>query len=401
MSTTSVRSTKLKSSPASPNPHAPRGDLAGGSDNGRRWQSVESSRKSGARRDGPFDYTDENRVVCRKWRGQRANGAERIVTAESLDAASAAAPGSLSTPGRRFRVALTFPGEKRDAVERIADALAKTYGRERILYDHYHIAEFAVPNLDVLLPRLYVQDADLIVVFLCPEYAAKRWCNLEWRHIRQLLATASEGRIMFVAFGDPGDLSEIGILPGDGFAPIGDLSAADAAALIQARIEKRPTPPPRRRSRRPAVVGSVAVFGGVVWGLVASNVVCMTLSRIGRCPGWCASTMSADDIAELHRARVTYEAPPPLAGEGALLVPQTWLVENRSGRSVGLMYGPLVGSAGEKVSPRSWDLNPNVAPLTPASLPVELPTGEIPADSNGAWVVAVFDAADPSRGTCQ
>ena len=319
------------------------------------------------------------------------------MTADPAGNASSPQPQTAAGKGRRFKVALTFPGEKRNAVEPIAQALSRTYGQERVLYDQYHTAEFARPNLDVYLPRLYSQQADLIVVFLCPEYEAKRWCNLEWRHIRQLLATADEDRIMFVSFGDPGDLSEIGILRGDGWAPIGDLSADEAAALIAARAEQRPTPPRPRRSRWPLVAGCVAIVIGVCWALIASNVVCTTLSRFGRCPGWCESTMSADDVARLHRTRLTYEVPPALADAGTALEPRTWLVENNSGRSVGVMYGPLVGSAGEKASPRSWDLNPNVPPLTPGSLPVELPTGEIPGDSNGVWVIAAFDAANPSR----
>lgn len=319
------------------------------------------------------------------------------MTSESSVAVGIAAPGTAPASGRRFRVALTFPGEKRNAVEAIAEALSGTYGRERILYDQYHTAEFARPNLDVYLPRLYTQDADLIVVFLCPEYAEKRWCNLEWRHIRQLLATASEDRIMFVSFGDPGDLSEIGILRGDGWAPIGELSATEAAALIAARMEQRPTPPRRRRSRWPVIIGSLATVIGLGWALIASNIVCTTLSRFGRCPGWCESTMSADDIAMLHASRLTYDVPPVLADGGEELVPQTWLVENHSGRSVGLMYGPLVGRAGGKALPASWEINLNVPPLTPDSLPVELPTGVLPRDSTGAWVIAAFDPASPSR----
>ena len=319
------------------------------------------------------------------------------MTADPAGKAPSPQPQTAVGEGRRFKVALTFPGEKRNAVEPIAEALSRTYGRERVLYDHYHTAEFARPNLDVYLPRLYSQQADLIVVFLCPEYATKRWCNLEWRHIRQLLATASEDRIMFVSFDDPGDLSDIGILRGDGWAPIGDLSADEAAALIAARAEQRPTPSRCRRSRWPMVAGCVATFIGLGWALIASNVVCTTLSRFGRCPGWCESTMSAEDVAGLHVSRLTFEVPPPLADAGAALDPQTWLVENHSGRSVGLMYGPLVGSADEKAVPRSWLLNPNVPPLTADSLPVELPTGELSADSTGAWVVAAFDAANPSR----
>src|SRR5436309_7632190 len=107
---------------------------------------------------------------------------------------------SAAMDSRRFAVALSFPGEKRDFVSKIADALAAKLGKERILYDKYHEAEFARPNLDVHLPNLYQKDSELIAIFLCDEYKKKRWCNLEWRSIRQLIATADEDRILFLSF---------------------------------------------------------------------------------------------------------------------------------------------------------------------------------------------------------
>ena len=53
---------------------------------------------------------------------------------------------------RRFRVALSFPGEHRPRVEAIANLLANQLTRDRVLYDSWHSAEFARPNLDVYLP---------------------------------------------------------------------------------------------------------------------------------------------------------------------------------------------------------------------------------------------------------
>ena len=84
---------------------------------------------------------------------------------------------------KRFDVALSFPGEHRAFVEAVAARLSAVLGQERVLYDKYYEAEFARPNLDVYLPRLNRTQSELVVLFLCPEYAAKRWCNLEWRHI--------------------------------------------------------------------------------------------------------------------------------------------------------------------------------------------------------------------------
>jgi hypothetical protein len=144
---------------------------------------------------------------------------------------------------RRFQVALSFPGEHRDFVAQVAESLAAAVGREQVLYDKFHEAEFARPNLDVYLPSLYREQAELIVLFLCPEYEKKRWCQLEWRHIRQLLASVDEGRIMLTSFGPPGDLSKIGILAGDGYADIGARDPAAICALIIQRLRgSQPAP---------------------------------------------------------------------------------------------------------------------------------------------------------------
>jgi TIR domain-containing protein len=146
------------------------------------------------------------------------------------------APAPVSPAPRRFRIALSFPGEHRPFVEQVAEHLAAAVGRERVLYDKFYEAEFARVNLDVYLPRLYREQSELIVLFLCPEYAAKRWCRLEWRHIRQLIATLDEDRIMLVSFGSPGDLSELGILSGDGYVDIGSRPASEIAGLILQRL---------------------------------------------------------------------------------------------------------------------------------------------------------------------
>lgn len=141
----------------------------------------------------------------------------------------------LPTP-RRFDIALSFPGEHRGYVAEVAAHLATTFGEERVLYDKYHDAEFARLDLNTYLPALYRKESELIVIFLCPEYAAKHWCKLEWRHISQLIATVDAKRIMFFSFGNPGDLSDIGILGGDGYIDIIQLAPQTAAEKIFKRL---------------------------------------------------------------------------------------------------------------------------------------------------------------------
>jgi hypothetical protein len=137
---------------------------------------------------------------------------------------------------RRFRVALSFPGERRLFIAQIAATLATEHGKARILYDQFYEAEFARPDLDVYLPNLYRTNSDLICIFLCADYAQKRFCNLEWRFIRQLIATEDHGRIMFLSFDPIAAIPEIGILSGDGYVSIGSRTPEQIAALINERL---------------------------------------------------------------------------------------------------------------------------------------------------------------------
>src|SRR5688572_29682392 len=104
------------------------------------------------------------------------------------------------TRGKRFRVALSFPGERRDFVSQVADYLAAVIGREAVLYDKYHEAEFALPNLDTYLQQLYHDESELTAVFLCADYDRKQWCGLEWRAIRDLIKQRLDDAVMPLRF---------------------------------------------------------------------------------------------------------------------------------------------------------------------------------------------------------
>ena len=51
---------------------------------------------------------------------------------------------------KRFRIAFSFAGEKRDFVAEVAAILAERFGEDKILYDKYHEAEFARRDLGLL-----------------------------------------------------------------------------------------------------------------------------------------------------------------------------------------------------------------------------------------------------------
>jgi tetratricopeptide (TPR) repeat protein len=135
--------------------------------------------------------------------------------------------------GKRFHVALSFPGERRAFVHQVAEHLGQTLGPERVLYDAWYEAELARPDLDTYLQALYHDQSDLICVFLCADYERREWCGLEWRALRDLIKRRQDSAIMPLRF----DLTEIpGLFSTDGYVWLGDgRDPAEVARLILQR----------------------------------------------------------------------------------------------------------------------------------------------------------------------
>jgi tetratricopeptide (TPR) repeat protein len=134
---------------------------------------------------------------------------------------------------KRFRVALSYPGEHREFVSRVADRLSEQLGRERVLYDKYHEAEFARIDLDTYLQRLYHDESELIVVFFSENYERKEWPGLEWRAIRDVIKQRRESAVVPVRF----DNTEIpGLFSTDGSLAVDDREPATIADLILQRL---------------------------------------------------------------------------------------------------------------------------------------------------------------------
>jgi tetratricopeptide (TPR) repeat protein len=134
---------------------------------------------------------------------------------------------------RRFRIAFSFAGEKRDFVERVADLLAARFGRDAILYDKYHEAEFAIYDLGIRLPKLYGEESDLIVPVLSPDYDTKRWTGWEWVHIYGLLTKVDARRVLPSRFGHA---SVDGLSPAAGFIELDDKTPEQFCTLILERL---------------------------------------------------------------------------------------------------------------------------------------------------------------------
>lgn len=128
---------------------------------------------------------------------------------------------------------MSFPGEHRKRVESIAETLAAKLGKEKILYDRWYAGEFARPNLDTYLQKLYHNESELLVFFFCEDYNKKEWCGLEWRAGRDLLKHKEDNRLMFARF-DDADIP--GIYSGDGYLDLRVLNDAQAMDEILKRL---------------------------------------------------------------------------------------------------------------------------------------------------------------------
>ena len=134
---------------------------------------------------------------------------------------------------KRFRIAFSFAGEKRDFVAKVAALLATRFSEDEILYDKYHQPEFSRSDLAFYLPDLYEKEADLVVAVFCPNYENKEWCGLEWNAIYGLLKARKVGEVMLTRF----DRIEGRGLHGlAGYTDLDDLTPRQAADGILERL---------------------------------------------------------------------------------------------------------------------------------------------------------------------
>ena len=156
-----------------------------------------------------------------------------------------------STKAKRFRIAFSFAGEKREFVEEVARILADRFGEDKILYDKFHEAEFAVFDLGIRLPKLYGEQSDLIIPVICPNYDAKRWTGWEWVYIYGLLTKADSHRVMPSRF----EYAQAdGLSPASGFIELDKKTPEQFATLILERLalnEGKPKDHYTKSARKP------------------------------------------------------------------------------------------------------------------------------------------------------
>jgi hypothetical protein len=131
-----------------------------------------------------------------------------------------------------FDVALSFPGEARALVEKIARELEKQLGPNSYFYDDNYVSQLARPSLDILLQGIYSR-AKIDVVFLSADYQRKNWCGIEFRSVRELIFNRESARVMFVRT-DDGDVE--GVFKTDGYVDARKFSPDTIAHFICERL---------------------------------------------------------------------------------------------------------------------------------------------------------------------
>ena len=132
---------------------------------------------------------------------------------------------------QHYDVALSFAGEDRQYVEKVAEALT-SYGAT-VFYDRYEEGQFWGEDLDERLADVYGRGAKFVVLFISRHYAEKLWTNRE-RQLAQARALV-EGvtSLLPVRFDDtvlPG-------LPGSiAYIDARSTSPADVAKNIMAKL---------------------------------------------------------------------------------------------------------------------------------------------------------------------
>src|SRR5271157_946250 len=114
----------------------------------------------------------------------------------------------------KYDVALSFAGEQREDVERVASCL-KAAGL-RVFYDVYEKADLWGKDLYVHLSEIYQNEAQYCILFASKDYALKNWTSHE-RQNAQARALGEKGNeyILPVRFDDtdiPGIPATIGYL---------------------------------------------------------------------------------------------------------------------------------------------------------------------------------------------
>jgi hypothetical protein len=132
---------------------------------------------------------------------------------------------------KEFDIALSFAGEDRKYVDRLANIL-----RDRgikVFYDMFEEAELWGKDLYEHLSDVYQNKARFTVIFISASYSKKLWTNLERRAAQARAFQEAQEYILPARF----DETEIpGILPTTGYIALKDRTPEDFASVITKKL---------------------------------------------------------------------------------------------------------------------------------------------------------------------
>lgn len=130
-----------------------------------------------------------------------------------------------------FDVALSFAGEDREYVEKVASIL-KGMGL-RVFYDKYETVTFWGKDLYVHLREIYYKRAKYTVMFISKYYADKLWTNHE-RESAQARAFSEHQEYILPARFDETKIP--GLLPTIGYVDLREVSPEELAEMIKQKV---------------------------------------------------------------------------------------------------------------------------------------------------------------------
>jgi len=133
---------------------------------------------------------------------------------------------------RTYDVALSFAGENRDYVEKVAENLVQL--GVTVFYDRFETVNLWGSDLAEHLGEVYSKDAHFVVIFTSLAYASKAWPNHEKQFALSRHLQGVQGRILPVKVDD----SEIPGIPGTmGYLDSRVLTPEKLAELIRQKVD--------------------------------------------------------------------------------------------------------------------------------------------------------------------
>jgi TIR domain len=149
-----------------------------------------------------------------------------------LTAPDESVPAALSDRQRQYDVCLSFAGEDRAYVEKVASSLKRS--RVAVFYDRYEQADLWGKDLYTHLDSVYRLSAKFCLIFISKSYAKKLWTNHERRSAQARAFLENDEYILPVRM----DSSEVpGLLPTVGYIDATLVSPSELAKLVVEKLK--------------------------------------------------------------------------------------------------------------------------------------------------------------------